>query len=150
MHGAIRNRLEDLLRRGRLMAGREVNEHLVSCGECSNELDAMEAQSNLIRTLRSPEVLEPAPGFYARVMQRIEEQRARLSIWAALAYSPALSRIAYVTLTLAIALGGYVITSEIQDGDLSGRPVLSAHVDAPVMGDASQQRQAVLENFATH
>lgn len=150
MHGAIRNRLEDLLQHGRVTAGQEVNNHLASCGECSAELGVMESQSKLLGLLRSPELIDPAPGFYARVLQRIDEQASRVSAWAALACSPVLSRIAYVTLTLALVLGGYVITSEARDGDLTGRPTMLAHVDAPVTGDAVQQRQAVLENFATH
>lgn len=152
MHGAIRNRLEELLRGGRLAGGEEVKQHLVSCGKCRAELDTMESQSGMIRLLRAPETVEPAPGFYARVLQRIEET-ARISIWAALAYSPISSRIAYVTLTLALVLGGYVIASESRDGDLRpGESIVAqtVHVDVPVVGDASQQRQAVLQNFATH
>lgn len=149
MHGAIRNRLEDLLANEHVADGTQITDHLASCNECRVELDAMTEQSKFLRLLRPPEPVEPAAGFYARVMQRIEES-ARISIWAALAYSRASSRIVYVTLTLALVLGGYVIASETRDGDLTTGPNLVAHVDATVTGDASQQREAVLVNFASH
>ncbi len=112
----------------------------------------IEEITELLKTLRAPEELEPQAGFYARVMQRIEE-RAKESIWASLIYSPWSPRIAYVSLTLAVVLGSFVVAAESRDGHLSGHGQIiaqTAHYDAPVIGDDSQQRDAVLENFATH
>jgi hypothetical protein len=105
----------------------------------------------MLKLLRAPEGLEPVPGFYARVLQRIEE-RAKESMWASILYSPLSPRIAYVSLTMALLLGSYVIAAESRDGHLNQEPavVQPAHYDAPVVGDRSQQRDAVLENFAAH
>ena len=111
----------------------------------------MQAQAELIRTLRAAEEVEPAPGFYARVLQRIEE-RAKESIWAVFVDSPFGKRLAYSSLLLAVLLGSYVITQEKRDGHLGEPPIIaqSVHQDALVAGSPAEQRDAVLENFAAH
>jgi anti-sigma factor RsiW len=150
MHGFIRNRLEDLLSAERPVAGSEdQTDHIASCSECASELEMFKSQSQMLRTLRASEELEPAPGFYARVLQRIEA-RAKESIWASLIYSPVSSRIAYASLTLALVAGSYFIAAETRDGHLGNRIVARAHYDAPVTGSVAEQRDAVLENFASH
>jgi hypothetical protein len=111
----------------------------------------MKAQSEMLQSLRAPELLEPAPGFYARVLQRIEE-RAKDSIWASFIYSPFAKRLVYASLTLALMLGTYVITEESRDGHL-GKPAVVAqqlHEDPLVAGSQAEQRDAVLANFASH
>lgn len=151
MHGSIRDRLEDLLAARGAAVGTDLNEHLSSCAACSAELDAMDAQSQMLRSLRSPEEIEPAAGFYARVLQRIEE-RTKDSIWGVLIYSPFGKRLAYASLTIALMLGTFVITQEIRDGHLQGERIVAQrlHYDAAVVGSQDQQRDAVLANFASH
>ena len=152
MHGSIRDRLEDLLGADRSTPGRdEITEHVESCSECSSELETMRQQAQMLHSLKAPEEFEPSAGFYARVMQRIEE-RTKDSIWSAFIYSPFGTRLAYVSLTLAVVLGSYVVAHESRDGHLRGESTIaqSFHYDAPVTGDQTQQRDAVLENFASH
>jgi hypothetical protein len=152
MHGSIRDRLEDLLAGRPSVAGnREVTEHFDSCPNCLSEFSELKAQSGLLKTLRAAEEIEPAPGFYARVMQRIEE-RAKDSIWAPLIYSRFAMRFAYASLTVALALGSYVVASESRDGHLRPEQVAvqEVHYDTLVIGDPAQQRDAVLANFASH
>ena len=152
MHRSIRDRVEDLLAaRGAASKDREVNAHLSSCIDCSSEISLMQAQAELLSTLRAPEEMEPAPGFYARVVQRIEE-RAKESIWGAFIYSPFAKRLIYASVTVAVMLGTYVITEEARDGHLMGGQsvIAQVHDDAPVTGSEAQQRDAVLENFAVH
>jgi len=152
MHGFIRDKLETLLRAGQQKAGLDqpVIEHLSSCSECSSEFEIMKAQAELLQSLRAPEGVELLPGFYARVMQRIEE-RAKESIWAAFV-SPFGTRLAYASLTIAVLLGSYVVARESRDGHLGGQRMIAQNVqyDAPVFGDQEQQRNAVLTNFAAH
>lgn len=100
--------------------------------------------------------MDPAPGFYARVVQRIEEC-AKESMWGAFIYTPFAKRLVYASLTVAVMLGTYMVTEEARDGHLLGGPAIvaqsaaqSAHYDAPVTGDEAEQRDAVLENFAVH
>lgn len=153
MHRSIRDRLEDLLAaRGVAAKDGRLNEHLSSCPECSSEFSYMQAQAKLLTSLRSPEELDPAPGFYARVVQLIEE-RAKESMWGAFIYSPFAKRLIYASLSIAVMLGTYVVTQEARDRNLlSGQAVVaqSAHYDAPVIGSEAEQRDAVLENFAVH
>lgn len=150
MHRSIRERLEELLT-ARGAVGEYKIEHLASCAECSEELAAMQAQSALLQTLRASEELEPAPGFYARVLQRIEE-RAKETMWGAFLYSPFAKRLVYASLTIAVMLGTYVVAQEARDGHLGSEAAVAQtiHQDAPVFGDQSHQRDAVLENFAAH
>lgn len=151
MHGAVRNRLEDLLSEGSSkVERREVEEHLSSCAECSSELKAMKTQSELLHSLRAPQEVEPAVGFYARVVQRIEE-RATASIWSVFIDSPFGKRLAYASLAVALLLGTYVVTEESQDGHLNGRVVVSQNSSfTPVIGNQQEQRDAVLVNFASY
>lgn len=153
MHRFIRDRLEDLLAaRGNASGNRQVSAHLSSCDECSSALLSMQTQAELLTTLRAPEEVEPAPGFYARVLQRIEE-RAKESMWAAFIYSTFAKRLTYASLTIAVMLGTYVVTEEARDGHLGGSAAVVAqnsHYDAPVVGSETEQRDAVLENFAVH
>ncbi|MBV9157750.1 MAG: hypothetical protein JO097_15910 [Acidobacteriaceae bacterium] len=111
----------------------------------------MKTQSELLKALRAPEEMEPTPGFYARVIQRIEE-RAKDSIWAAFLYSQFGTRLAYASLTIALVLGTYVVAQESRDGHLGTSSAIAQdfHYDAPVTGSQAQQRDAVLANFAIH
>ena len=111
----------------------------------------MKAQAEMLKTLRSPAEVEPAPGFYARVMQRVEEG-VRVSMWGAFATSRFGTRLVYASLTLAVVLGSYVVAENNQDAYVGRHGMLarSVHLDAPVFGDLQQQRDAVLENFASH
>jgi anti-sigma factor RsiW len=149
MHGSIRNDLENLL------AGKarrnEVSRHLESCPECVDELALFASQNELFQSLRVTEDMEPAGGFYARVMQRIEE-RAKDSIWAVFVYSPFGRRLAVASFSLAVLLSSYVVAQEKLDGHLmqSTSAVEQVHYDVPVVGDQAQQRDAVLQNFAIH
>jgi anti-sigma factor RsiW len=151
MHGSVRDRLEDLLAAGRGTAENDdLARHLSSCSECSWELASMRAQSELLQSLRAPEDVEPAPGFYARVLQRIEE-RAKDSAWAVFIYSPISKRLVYASLTLALMLGTYVITQERRDGHLGETRIVAQQLqDYPlVVGSQAEQRDAVLANFAS-
>jgi predicted anti-sigma-YlaC factor YlaD len=149
MHGSIRNELESLLE-GKASAG-TVKQHLSACGECAGEVTAMRTQNDLLRSLEYGEEVEPAAGFYARVMQRIEE-RAKDSIWAVFVYSPFGKRLALASLSFALLVGSYVVAEEKLDGHLTADSTVveQVHYDAPMDGDQAQQRDAVLQNFAAH
>jgi anti-sigma factor RsiW len=151
MHGSIRDRLEDLLSREQPGAkDREAQTHLAWCARCAAELAAMKKQAALLRTLRAPAEVEPAPGFYARVMQRIEE-RARESIWSVLIDSHFGKRLAYASLSIAILLGTYLFTSELRDGHWFGERIIAQFNGAAmVTGNPDERRDAVLLNFAAY
>ncbi len=105
---------------------------------------------DLLASLRAEEA-EPAPGFYARVLRRIEEREID-SFWAFFIDSPFSKRLALASLTIALALGSYVVSAERHEVTTPQNIMAfsGAHYDAPVMGSQAEQRDAVLENFAEH
>lgn len=108
MHESSIDRLEELLTAG----GQDAqDQHLSCCPECRESVEAMRRQAAWIRTLRPAANLEPSPGFYGRVMIRIEAQR-RPSVWSMLldpAFGP---RLALASLTLVILMGVAILTTE--------------------------------------
>lgn len=117
MHREIRNRIEDVLAAkgdsGNAASGRVVSGHLGQCAECREALSGMREQAAWLRELRAPENLdlEPRPGFYARVLQRIEAE-GPVSIWYLFIESAFGRRIAIASLALALLAGVYVVTAE--------------------------------------
>ena len=75
------------------------------------EIAAMLEQAAWIRALRAPEDCEPKPGFYARVMERIEAQ-GTASIWSLFFDSQFGRRLAVASMTLALCLGVYMVSVE--------------------------------------
>ncbi len=151
MHGSVREGLENLLAAKPFAAASEAATHISECVECSSEVEAMRAQAGLLKTLRAPLDVEPAAGFYARVLQRIEAG-AKRSIWWVFVYSPVGKRLAYASLAVALVLGSYVVAAESWDGHLTEakQAVQKGHYDAPVIGSADERRAAVLSNFVSH
>lgn len=123
MHRLIQDGLEDVL------AGKPGTElarqHLKECEECREGIAAMREQAALLRLLRAPAEAEPRPGFYARVMERIESQGA-VSIWNLFFDSMFGRRIALASLVLALLMGAYIVSSEqMADPDpvIAGEPI---------------------------
>ena len=159
MHEPIANHIEAYLTRSdstRLPA--EFTAHLVSCGECRDELAAMERHSRVVRVLKPVPDVEPTPGFYARVMERIEAQRP-LSMWT-IFLQPFGQRIAFASLALAILMGVYLFSTE---PGVFATPTMAIHQTTPdeilpgedqpgiVLGhSADQDRGTVLVNLATY
>src|ERR1700676_5601392 len=110
MHREIRNHIEDVLASSKPVPG---SEHLAQCEECRIEIQSMREQTALLRELRAPEgfTSEPRPGFYARVMERIEAE-GPISIWNLFIESAFGRRIAVASLALALLIGVYVVTTE--------------------------------------
>jgi anti-sigma factor RsiW len=161
MHRLIRDHLEEVLAgSGSESRGSEENasqlRHLHECEECRQEVEAMREHAALLRELRIPASIEvaPQPGFYARVMERIEARSAG-SIWTAVFDSSFGRRIALASITLAVLLGVYLVTSEqaMQPFDASSEPVqMIVGEDQPglVLTQGAPDRDSVLMNLATY
>lgn len=153
MHQPIRDHLEAYLSRpGDPSISEEFHSHLAACDECAAELQAFQMQSELFDCLSAPEDVEPAPGFYAQVMARIEEQRGSESFWS-LFLQPAFGkRLAYACAALVLLMGTYLVSTEpgsnqqfaSPTGVVSQGPVVDAEDSI-----APQQRDAVLVNLAS-
>jgi len=113
MHRVIQDHLEEVLA-GATSSGQAT--HLAECEECRETISAMRGQASALRSLRAPnsasgDSVAPRPGFYARVMERIEAQRP-IDIWQ-LFFDSALGRgIAVASMALAFLFTVYLVSSE--------------------------------------
>jgi hypothetical protein len=162
MHREIRDHIEDVL------AGSQ-SAHLSQCEDCRSEVQEMQEQTALLRELRAPEGFadDLRPGFYARVMERIEAE-GPISIWNLFIESAFGRRIAVASLALALLVGIYVVTSERSSGDavIAGQDsqrsapaqMIVAGEDAPARiisqvdqsSDGQSSQDAVLANLVTY
>ncbi len=110
MHREFRDDIENLLAGARKTPGRE---HIEACEECRGDLEAMARHASLIQNLKAPANLDTdlRPGFYARVMERIEAE-GPVSIWNMFVESAFGKRIAVASVALALLLGVYLFSSE--------------------------------------
>lgn len=154
MHQPIRDNLEEYLKGSARQVPQEFHEHLRACGDCANELSLYREHAQMLRSLRAEEEIEPRAGFYARVMDRIEQQGAD-SIWTVLLQPAFGRRLAMASAALVLLLGTYLYTSERGDSDYSMPQVMMTSrpsaAQASFAQDALQQQQArdaVLVNLA--
>jgi anti-sigma factor RsiW len=148
MHEPIKEGLEDFLRDD---GDPEFAAHLEACRECRGQVERMREQALALRLLRAERESDPAPGFYARVLARIEAQR-RPSLWSLLLEPAFGRRLMYASLTLVVFLGTYLIATE------SGEPVTASTPaeqylaeEHPAVGANPQQdRDLVLVRLATY
>ena len=114
MHRLIQDHLEEVLAESNPDGPDPVAEHLAQCGECREEVSILRAHAAMLRTLRPPKTaseLAPRPGFYARVMERIEAQRP-IDIWQLFFDSTFGRRIAMFSMVLALIFSLYLVSSE--------------------------------------
>jgi len=111
MHQPIQDGLEDYLS-GKAHPDRlqQFHLHLAGCAGCREEVQALQAQSALFRSLRPAEEFDPLPGFYARVRSRIDAQQAG-SFWSLFMEPVFARRLAYASLGLLLLLASVAVTS---------------------------------------
>jgi predicted anti-sigma-YlaC factor YlaD len=151
MHQPVKDNLEEYLRG---VSGRfqrrlppDVEKHLEVCGECRTELKEFERQTVALRALRTPADVEPRPGFYARVMQRIDEARATSSVWAAFLEPFFAKRLVLASAVLVVFIGAYLVSTESHDLGVPQRTrvVQTADLD----NTTPQERDAVLAKLVS-
>lgn len=162
MHEPVKVNVEEYLA-GSDTLPREFTAHLLACDECRHELQELRVQSTLMRFLRAPEQeFEPRVGFYARVVERIDNQR-QSSIWS-IFLEPAFGRrLAVASAVFAVLMGFYLVSSE--PGVSQGVPYTTGTQAAVLPGedepgrvlgapdqdqDQDRDRGAVLVNLATY
>ncbi|HYL74184.1 MAG TPA: hypothetical protein VEU96_08255 [Bryobacteraceae bacterium] len=155
MHQPIRDNLEDYLKGQARKMPQDFQAHLAACQECASELRMFETQSEMLRSLGVGAELEPRAGFYARVMDRIEQQ-GQSSIWSILLQPNFGRRLAVASAALVLLLGTYLVTSERGEPEFAANPDV-VFTNAPeaqsavAQQDSLQQqreRDAVLVNLA--
>ena len=154
MHEPVRVDLEGCLSE---QGGSEVaRAHLTGCPECRQELQQMREQSSWIQEFRAPQELEPSPGFYARVMEQIEAQRAKMSFWNGFLEPMFAKRLVFASLTLFVLLG---TVATVMQPDRTDSEVAQDHPEsimieraqpAVAVEDPEQQRNAILVDLSTY
>jgi anti-sigma factor RsiW len=110
MHQVILDRLEQYL--AGTPGSREFTAHLESCPECRTEVSEMQELSSALAALRASEEIAPRAGFYARVAERVEQQRPR-SFASLFWLDPVFGkRVAFASLMILAVLGSYLISRE--------------------------------------
>jgi predicted anti-sigma-YlaC factor YlaD len=163
MHRLIEENLEEILNDGK--ADRSATEHLAGCEKCRGEVNAMRGHSALLREWRGSAEMEPRGGFYARVMERIENQ-GPVSVWNLFLESVFGRRLALASLALALLLGMYLVSTEpignqpefaLADDAVDILPVpvvtgqfVAMHDRAGVMSPGDPDDDSVLVNLVTY
>ena len=114
MHAAELDRLEEYLSGSLEPAALDkIEVHLKTCEACRHEVESMQELSRCLAALRPEAVPDPAPGFYARVMERVGRQTAALTFSNWFTWQLAFGRrVAFAALVTFAILGSYLIMHE--------------------------------------
>lgn len=126
--------------------------HLNECPECQQLANQFESQSTIIRSLRPTEDVEPLPGFYARVMDRIEVQK-NSSIWSVFLEPLFARRLMYASAVLTVIMGIFLFTSPKDEMMASTMPeqILAEEMPPPAqLVDLEQDRNTVFVQLTTY
>lgn len=114
MHAVVMQSLEEYLA-GALnpAAQREIEAHLQGCEMCRSEVRSMQEVSEWFGSLRPEEAVLPAPGFYARVMEQVGQQKAAPSMASLFGLDLAFGRrLVFASLLTLAVLGSYLVSRE--------------------------------------
>jgi len=138
MHAVLMDSLEEYLA-GALEPAtqRKIEAHLSTCKLCREEIHNMQDVSQLFVSLRSEEVFEPSPGFYAGVRQQVGERRAAPSFAGLFAMDFAFGRrLVFASLLTLAVLGSYLVSSEIEYQTGPSPEAVMAEQDSPTFESA--------------
>lgn len=132
----------------------EFHTHADQCAECRELLARLRQQSDLFQALAAPaEELEVRAGFYARVMDRVEEQ-SRGSLWSLFVDTTFGRRLAMASFALVLVLGTVLVSTEPGSPIAISDSVAIADEYSPapvgVSSDPQQERDAVFVNLVTY
>lgn len=157
MHEPVRANIEDYLA-GSDSLPRNFMDHLGACDTCRRELAELEAQSALLRALKTVEEIEPRAGFYARVIDRVERER-QSSFWSVFLEPAFGRRLAVASAVLAVLMGFYLVSSEPAGAHFASRmpegPVVilpgEDQPGQPILGaEREQDRGTILVDLASY
>ena len=141
MHAVVMESLEEFLS-GTLKpaALRDIEAHLNSCETCRREVAGMQQVSQCFGALRLEEELAPAPGFYARVMNRVGHRQAVPSFAGFFALDFAFGRrLVFASLLTLAALGSFLVSYESEYPTGLSPETVMAQQDSPAYETARAQ-----------
>jgi anti-sigma factor RsiW len=152
MHEIVRRHLEDFLRTGSRNIPAEFDAHLRDCAACRESVSWMLDHSRTIRAMAPPESLEPAPGFYGRLIERIEA-RASASIWSVFLDPVFDRRLVAASAMFACLFAGYLAFTEThpeqQVDNAAAVMAVQEHPD-DLGADQQRDRDTILVTLATY
>ena len=112
---------------------------------------AMAESSRMLRLLRAPQTASPAPGFYARVIERVEQRRSG-SLWSAFLDRQFSRRLAYASLLLLFLMSATIFWSDPPRAEVAMDPanVMVEQHESHVGDNPEQDREAVLVDLASY
>jgi predicted anti-sigma-YlaC factor YlaD len=141
MHRVIQDHLEEVL------AGLnpQATAHLSECEECREEISLMRSHAAMLQSFRAEE-MSPRPGFYARVMDRIEARKP-IDIFQLFFESVLGRRVAVASMSLAFLFSIYLVSSE----RLEQQPLTVAAEPQTMISDSGlPDKDTVLVNLVTY
>ncbi|HWB84276.1 MAG TPA: zf-HC2 domain-containing protein [Bryobacteraceae bacterium] len=138
MHAVVMESLEEYLS-GMLKpaAQREIEAHLSNCGTCREELRGMQDVSQMLGAFRTGEVLDPVPGFYARVMNELVQRKPVPSFASLFGFDAAFGRrVVFASLLTLAVLGSYLVSRETHYSSGPSPDVVMAQQDSPSFDSA--------------
>lgn len=133
MHAVVMQSIEEFLS-GKLNPGaqREIESHLNSCDLCRKEVRSMQEVSEAFGSLRTEEPVTAAAGFYARVMQQVEQQRAVPTVANLFGLDLAFGRrLVFASLLMLAVLGSYLVSREKAYASGPSPEAIMAQQEAP-------------------
>jgi len=122
------------------VAQRDIEAHLSTCEMCREELAGMREISQLFSGFQTAEILEPAPGFYARVMAQVGGRKAPPSLAGIFGMDFAFGRrLAFASLLTLAILGGYLVSNEAEYATGLSPEAVMAQQDSPAFDSARAQ-----------
>ena len=111
----------------------------------------MSEHQNLFRAVRLAGPVEPAPGFYARVMNRVETQ-VRPSVWSLFGDSLFARRLTYASMTFFVLLGTFFVSSGETPVTVNAPETIIASDEMyqTVGNNPEQDRSTILVQLATY
>ncbi|MGH9629395.1 MAG: anti-sigma factor family protein [Bryobacteraceae bacterium] len=149
MHEPLVENLEEYLHGGVTLP--HVEEHLSNCPSCRKELDEMRKQTAFFETLRPAREFDSDPGFYARVMARVEAQ-GKPSAWSLFGDSLFAKRLSYACATLLLLLGSVFLSASNEEQIVTAPEAFMAADDKgmSVGTDPQRDREAILVNLTSY
>ena len=121
-------------------AERVIEAHLSACEMCREEIVGMREVTQLFGSLRSDEVMEAAPGFYARVIQQVGERKSVPSFAGLFSLDLAFGRrLVFASLMTLAVLGSYLVSRETGYRGGPSPEAVMAQQNSPAFDEAPAQ-----------
>jgi anti-sigma factor RsiW len=141
MHAVVMDGLEEYLSGASAPAAqREIEAHLLACSTCREEVRSMQEVSALFASLRTDEVIDPAPGFTAGVLLHVNDLEPAPTFAGLFALDFAFGRrLVFASLVLLAVLGSFIATREAQFTAGPSPDAILAQQESPEFDSAAAQ-----------